>query len=165
MTIQDNFWNFFEVDSNECWNWTRSMTNKGYGHFSLNGKDMTAHRMSWILTNGEIPNGLCVCHKCDNPRCINPNHLFLGTKLDNAKDAIDKGRFRFVSKKDKAFGEKHGLTTLKNRDVKEIVHKYRNGIAKTTKLSKEYGVCVQTICNIVKGKTWSHITGVKNNGN
>ncbi len=76
-----------------CWTWTGSLGKWGYGHFRVDSKTMLAHRVSWMLHNGEIPNGLFVCHHCDNPKCVNPEHLFLGTHQDNIDDMMSKGRY------------------------------------------------------------------------
>ena len=74
-----------------CWNWV-SINKAGYGMIDIDGKTYRAHRYSWEASNGKIPDGLCVCHKCDNPRCVNPDHLFLATHQENMKDMYDKGR-------------------------------------------------------------------------
>ena len=76
----------------KCWIWTAHKYPKGYGQFGFNGKVTAAHRVSWILHYGPIPEGLLVCHRCDNPSCVNPEHLFLGTAKDNAEDMGRKGR-------------------------------------------------------------------------
>jgi hypothetical protein len=76
-----------------CWEWKAGCFDNGYGAFKSQGKQYHAHRLVWELTRGKIPSGLLVCHKCDNPRCCNPEHLFLGTVSDNAKDAVAKGRW------------------------------------------------------------------------
>lgn len=89
------FWDRKEIDSNGCWNWVGSKRAHGYGQVYFNGKPARkAHRVAWELTNGKIPNNLCVLHRCDNSSCINPDHLFLGTQLENIQDMINKGRRR-----------------------------------------------------------------------
>ena len=81
--------------SGDCWIWTAVLSNRRYGKFKLKGKMMSAHRASWIFANGKIPDGMCVLHHCDNPPCVNPDHLWLGTNKDNSGDMIKKGRARF----------------------------------------------------------------------
>lgn len=88
---QDRFWRKV-VKGDGCWLWTGHRGSGGYGRFWLNGKQVLAHRTSWEITNGPIPDGLYACHRCDNPPCVKPAHLFLGTALDNAEDRDRKGR-------------------------------------------------------------------------
>jgi len=94
--IEQRFWS--KVDplyaDKSCWNWIGVTDKNGYGQIRLNGRLTQAHRFSWELWRWIIPHGICVLHKCDNPSCVRPGHLFLGTKSDNTRDAISKGRFR-----------------------------------------------------------------------
>lgn|SRR5262249_45026831 len=82
--------------STECWLWTGSRNNGGYGYMAYNGWSEGTHRISWIVHRGPIPNGLWVCHHCDVPSCLRPDHLFLGTPQDNVADMIAKGRYRGI---------------------------------------------------------------------
>lgn len=88
----DTLYKLTKIDKNQCRNFIGPIDKKGYGRVGYKGLVVYAHRLSWILTYGEIVNGLCVCHKCDNCKCINPDHLFLGTHKDNTQDMIRKGR-------------------------------------------------------------------------
>ena len=94
MTKSDwrRFWDKVQVVKNGCWKWTAGSRYRGYGAFKLNGHTVSSHRIVWNSVNGKIPDGKEVCHKCDNPPCVNPEHLFLGSHSDNMKDAYDKGR-------------------------------------------------------------------------
>lgn len=91
--VEGRFWSkVLKGTDQECWLWNASRIKDGYGKFSVSGVYQQSHRISWQLTNGPIPDGLCVLHRCDNPPCVNPNHLFLGTNLDNVRDMFAKGR-------------------------------------------------------------------------
>src|SRR3989304_6891698 len=95
---QGKFWGYADIVSpDECWEWRRSKTPLGYGMLNIRGHTIYAHRISYIMTKSPIPDGLCVLHMCDNPGCINPFHLFLGTKKDNTRDMIVKGRHPLIS--------------------------------------------------------------------
>jgi hypothetical protein len=127
---------FYSPDG--CWYWTGSTFNTGYGKIGFRLNHISSHRLSYIIHNGEIINGLQVLHRCDNRLCVNPNHLFLGTIKDNMKDMVLKGR------QNKAKGENHGHSKLTNNQVLEIrsSNEYQKDIA------KKYGVTQQTISRI-----------------
>ncbi len=162
---QMRFWAKVKI-SDDCWIWTASKNNDGYGQFGLgNGNMRPAHRISWVLKNGSIPNGMCVLHKCDNPPCVNPDHLFLGTIADNNHDRDSKGRHRpLLGKSNGMYGGKHAargerqhlakLTALEVLSIREILSK---GGTSFLALSKRFGVSDVTISHIFKRKTWTHI--------
>ncbi len=135
-----------------CWVWTAAKT-KGYGKFGFRDRTVSTHRFSWVLHRGNIPDNLCVLHKCDNRSCINPKHLFLGTKSDNNEDMTSKGRRRW------AFGENAGRAKLTNEQVLEIrqIYKWHSRQYGSRQLAKLYGVSPATIYNITAKKLWKHI--------
>lgn len=98
-TREERFWSKVQkMSKDNCWEWTGFRNDNGYGYMQVYGKNIRprkkigAHRMSYIIHFGDIPKGFCICHKCDNRNCVNPNHLFLGTYNDNIQDMIKKGR-------------------------------------------------------------------------
>lgn len=152
LSVYNRFWQ--KVDKKDdavCWNWIGSVHHIWkYGHFSVDGRLMEAHRYSWILHNGEIPIGMLVCHHCDNPSCVNPAHLFLGTNQDNMDDKIKKNRQARV------IGENNPKAKLTEMDVKEIRRLHKTGIKGAT-LGRIYKVTNSNIYDILSGKRWSHI--------
>lgn len=135
-----------------CWLWTGATHAFGYGVICVrHGKgNMVAHRAMWIEHNGPIPDGLQVLHKCDNPPCCNPDHLFLGTKKDNMQDMISKGR----QKHDK--GEKASKARLTERDVVDLRRLALGGIARK-ELERIYGLTKSGVAAIIRRRAWKHV--------
>lgn len=153
LPIKERFWRRVEVSGpDDCWNWKYSVVTNGYGNFKFGGKTRTSHRTAFELENGQIPHGMMVCHKCDNRRCCNPKHLFLGTGLDNVRDCINKGRRR-----KQLFGEKHYSAKLTESQVITILSDYRDNKIKQCELAARYGVSKGAIGGIVRGLRWRHL--------
>lgn len=140
--------------SDGCWEWGGSKSRSGYGGFMVAGRKQLAHRVSYQLYVGEIPAGLCVCHRCDNRGCVNPDHLFLGTHTDNMRDCVNKGR-RKIKWIDTS-GEKRSRSKLNESQVIEIRTKHESG-ARGVDLAKEYGVSRPAISMIVRRHNWAKI--------
>lgn len=130
--------------ANECWLWLGNTTGTGYGQLSIDGYPKLAHRLSWEMHNGPIPDGLWVLHKCDNHGCVNPNHLFLGTPQDNTQDMIKKGRRARINVK---------LTEDKVVAIRQRVERGE----RRCDLAQEFGVSRSTVSDITKRKIWKHI--------
>lgn len=125
-----------------CWCWTGGTYSNGYGTFHFKGKQTGAHRVSWELTNGTIPKGFLILHKCDNRLCVNPNHLFLGSHKDNMQDCIKKRRF--------VRGENHIHAAFSQDEVNFI----RSSNLKQHELAKYFGVVQQTISRVIRGERY-----------
>jgi hypothetical protein len=135
-----------------CWPWIGSRFVRGYGRFSLSGKIVQAHRVAYVLTHGPIPAGLGILHRCDNPPCVNPDHLFVGTPKDNAYDRGVRGRH--------PRGERSPVSKLTQAQVNEIRMTYvkaygKNGQVTQTELGERFGVHNATISRIVRRKKWT----------
>ena len=142
------FWNRVNVPSNKklCWNWKASTRGIGYGQVSFKNKKLYTHRVVWELSYGAIPDGLFVLHKCDNPLCVNPNHLFLGTNQDNMTDKVKKGR--------QSHGESSKLSKLSSVQIDDIRKRYRRGKISQQSLADEMGVSQSLISLILNRKLW-----------
>lgn len=153
----NRFWSKVNVlGKDDCWEWKSGTNGKGYGQFfiRLEGKKLIheyAHRISWMLKFGDIPEGMRICHSCDNPPCCNPDHYFLGTQLDNMQDASRKGRCKVPGFK----GEEISWAKLKEKDVLEIKKLLREGSKSQSEIARNFGVSVQAIHYIKTGRNWA----------
>lgn len=176
-TTPEIFWQFV-LKSDGCWLWQGNKSPKGYGVISYEGKAWRAHRLAYMFTFGGFPNNLCVLHRCDNPSCVRPDHLFLGTHRDNNSDRARKGRNatgeqhgsktkperlptgdRHGARKHPESwrrGEQHHKTTLVEDDVRAIRELYKPGI-NTRVLASKFNVSADTIRRIATFKSWGHL--------
>lgn len=139
-----------KVDKGDlCWQWTASTNASGYGTFATRRGSQLAHRVSFLLHCGDIPPGMCVLHRCDNRRCVNPAHLFLGTHTQNMEDMKVKGRA--VGHR----GERNPRAILTERDVQSIRDEIANGVSQKS-LAFRYAVSKQTISAISRNRNWKH---------
>lgn len=136
------------VPNGDCWEWSGSKNSRGYGTLAVSGKTWLAHRLSYLTFNGKIPDGIQVCHECDNRSCINPKHLFLGTARENAQDMLAKGRG--------LTGARNPHSRLSAETVMAIL-KYPAGMKKT---GLQFGVSKTTVYDIRSGRGWGHLTGI-----
>lgn len=132
----------FQNSNNGCIEWLGSKNNKGYGQFKYNGKVWLTHILSYTLSYGPPPPGLDLCHKCDNPICGNPDHLKIGSRSDNIKDMLKKGR---------------GATRLNPISVRQLIHLGKIEGMATRDLAKKFNISTSTVRDAINGRTWSFL--------
>ncbi len=149
-TLEERFWSHVDK-SGECWVWTGALYSSPkwrYGKFYVAGKICAAHRVSYEIVIGPVDVGMCVLHRCDNPPCVRPDHLFLGSFADNSADMAKKGR--------STFGERNPRAKLTDREVRAIRSSWDSG-ARRMDLAVRFNVSQQMVHNIVYRKAWRHI--------
>ncbi len=147
--LPERFWrNVDKQPGDACWEWTGHRQDNGYGVLTVNYRPTRAHRISYELHNGPIPKGMFVCHTCDTPACVRPDHLFSGTNRDNMHDAAVKGRT--------TQGERHAHHKLAEKEVVTILSAWNQG-AKQEDLARQFSVARTTIENIVCRRSWRHV--------
>jgi hypothetical protein len=144
---EDDFWSRVRIGDG-CWEWTRTRS-RGYGHVRFDGKTWKAHRLAWEFANGSSAAGKAVCHRCDNPGCVRPSHLFLGTNADNLADMAAKGR--------STRGEANNTTKLTEAQVRTIREQYAAGEVSQLELGRRHGVNQTAISGLIRRKTWAHV--------
>lgn len=151
--LADRFWKHVQKTGG-CWTWTASLNEHGYGRIatgpkSRGGRIVLAHRASWELHYGTIPEGMGVLHRCDTPACVRPDHLFLGDQSTNMRDCSQKGRTNQ--------GERCPAAKLTAEQVREIRHRYAQGGVSQQRLADEYGLAQATVHELIVRETWKHI--------
>lgn len=146
----DLLWRMVAIgDPDQCWPWLGTKTSHGYGVAQRNGRRILAHRVAFAIKHGDITSGLVVRHKCDNPSCVNPNHLEVGTQADNLQDCRNRGR--------RADGERHPMAKLTTRAVWAIRSGYAAGGVSMSQLAATHGVGIRTIHAVVHCQRWKDV--------
>lgn len=154
LSPEDRFYRSIRTwDGSDCWTWRGStVSRRGYGLIRVGNKKIQAHRFSWILHHNmePIPEGLNVCHSCDNPGCVNPDHLWLGTRLENVRDMVKKDRH--------PKGERSGRALLTESQVREARELWKTGaIPRKTDIAKKYGLSYTAARYMLNGTNWGHV--------
>jgi hypothetical protein len=148
MDAKEYWYNVSAPNEDGCMVWMRGKTAAGYGVLTYRNSRWYTHRLAWYLTYGDIPEKMSVCHKCDNPPCCNPEHLFLGTKKDNSQDMAEKDR--------SPHGERNGQSRLKEEDVRGI-HELRLNGWTLDRIGKRYTIGIPSVYKIIVGQRWRRI--------
>ena len=151
MSSEVTFWNRINKDTADgCWLWTASTYHDGYGQFyDETHTPWRAHRFAYTMTHGPIPDGLQCLHKCDNRRCCNPSHLFLGTNAENRQDSVAKGRH--------AYGSKHTSAKITESDVMAMHELRKSSRISCQKIADRFGICQAHCSDILNGRKWRHV--------
>ena len=148
-SAEERFWKFVNKETgSDCWFWTGYKSNTFYGSMKINKQNIRAHRFSYELHYGKIPEGLVVMHSCDQPSCVNPYHLSVGTHADNTRDKINKNR------------QPRGSSIFNSLITEEEVIQIKNDLNKGMKqieISKKYQIAYHIICDIKTGRSWKHV--------
>ena len=145
------FWSRVAQNDVGCWWWRGNIATHGYGRIWWGGKRWRAHRLAYMLTYGQIPDGLCVLHRCDNHSCVKPEHLWLGGPAENSLDMVVKGRSVHL------VGEQKGTSKLCTREVLEIRSLRTQEWPGNLAMARRFGVSTTTIKAIVRRKLWRHL--------
>lgn len=158
-TDEERFWRFVDKDGKsidyvegKCWKWLGDIRQNGYGRFWLGDKSVPAHRYSYEIHVGQVLAGVLVLHKCDNPECTNPDHLFLGTQQDNINDKVKKGRLQNQN------GENNPGAKLTEKDVIEIRRLYSTGNYLQREIAAMFNMPLSSINQVIKMKRWKHLS-------
>ena len=143
--LEVKFWRKVEKNPG-CWRWKASKFRRGYGQISHAGKNLKGHRVSFELHFGPIPDGMLVCHKCDNPECTNPKHLFLGTWKDNVQDMQRKGRRTLL------IGRKNPMTKLTDEQIAEVRRSYIPGKVSQRVIAERFNITQGYVSEIMTGR-------------
>jgi len=148
--LMERFHEKWLVTPNGCWEWQAATMGKGYGFMKIPGtrNQISAHRLSYLLHYGTLPDDMNVCHTCDNPKCVKPSHLFLGTQKDNQQDMKSKDRH--------LYGSRNTVSKLTDEKARQI-HKLSNQGLSQGKIGKIFGITQGTVWKILKGQRWEHI--------
>jgi len=147
---EERFWRYVEkIPFHACWEWVGGKNIFGYGRFNVDGKMQSAHRFSYGLRNPDFDRSLNICHRCDNPGCVNPDHLFAATQKENIADRDRKGRRKM------SYGDRHYRSKITSDQAKEI--KALKGKMKQTDIAKKFGINRSNVARIISGKYWKHI--------
>lgn len=164
-TPAERLWARVKKKRNGCWEWNGARSPSGHGSMRLGKGHISTHRLSFELAYGPIPSRMFICHRCDNPPCVNPEHLFLGTPADNMRDRDSKGRGatgrrngRHTKPECTARGEQCGRTKLTTRQVLDIREAYANERISMRALGAIYGISHTQVRYVVRGLSWAHLS-------